>query len=992
MVAAMVLVEIGYADAFTSVNGGGAWDDPSTWDKSAVPGVNDDVVIGWNHVITSGSSTNLTVKSLSNSGTLTINGSLVVMDILSVGWDKSIAVSGNLTLYNDFTNSGSLEVGGNFTINNGGNLTNADNKLISVGNNMDIAGDVINSGIINISGNCDINGALTNNDSDQFLVGGNLTVDQGVTNSGTFNVAGSSNITGGLTNNDSDFLYLGTSATIVGDVVNIGTLVSGGDLDITGNITNNNLDLIVVNGNFTKDGDLSSQGYLVVGGDYSSLSGETLINDTQGDFYVIGINNCTNSECTEILDFTEWIVLTPGLPYLSSVTAEFDVDGSFTIPSGISTIMVECWGGGGGGGNASHNGNHNSRGGGGAGGAYAAATITNASGTYYYTIGSGGSGGSDGTPTSFVQNVTIYVEAEGGAQGGNANRNNATGGIGSASNSIGDIVFPGGNGGNASNDGSGAGGGGAGSQSGGKNASGTNAGGATDDFGGGGGVGLTQATTGGYNGDAGNIYGGGGSGGLSIGNTASDGTGGSGANGKVRITMLSGTHFLSFEDATTTVTEQNTIITINIQLNTPYTEDIDIGVSVGINSTAANGIDYTFDNTVVTIYQGETSTSFDVSILNNSVFVGSRDLYFILSPPSSINLVKPDIHRVIIEEDEEVPGSLLSVSDASICLDETVQFTADFSDNCSFIDHFYYSTDNSTWQSITVSFDDATGECIENYTPTSTGVSYYYYTWYRNGGHNGTSNIVSVSVNPLPQGSLSANGPFCTPETGQLTWTATEGTGPFEIVYNDGTTDYSVMNVYSGTPFDVENNPVNTTTTYTLQSVTDANGCNRSTDFTTASATIEIEPLSVTVKQVTADYECPQLFTDLGFNPNNDGPYNPGSSEIMFSVKLEEPASDWNFNFDVEAMYDITSVDIDSVNILGTHYDLTGTSPYSYNDVPQTTDSVGVHVWVKNIPGEQVKVIFDVSEISDDNCTSTFNEEKRDTIIMNVMPVVGRFE
>jgi hypothetical protein len=40
---------------------------------------------------------------------------------------------------------------------------------------------------------------------------------------------------------------------------------------------------------------------------------------------------------------------------------------------------------------------------------------------------------------------------------------------------------------------------------------------------------------------------------------------------------------------------------------------------------------------------------------------------------------------------------------------------------------------------------------------------------------------VSVTVNPLPQGTLTANGPFCTTGTGQLTFTASVGTGPFTV-------------------------------------------------------------------------------------------------------------------------------------------------------------------------------------------------------------------
>jgi hypothetical protein len=104
---------------------------------------------------------------------------------------------------------------------------------------------------------------------------------------------------------------------------------------------------------------------------------------------------------------------------------------------------------------------------------------------------------------------------------------------------------------------------------------------------------------------------------------------------------------------------------------------------------------------------------------------------------------------------------------------------------------------------------------------------------------------VVVSVNPLPQGSLSANGPFCNTGTGKLTWTATAGTGPYTIVYNDGSGNQTKSGVISGTPFDVFTNPVTSNTTYTLVSVTDGSSCTRTTGFTGSSSSITVNPLPV---------------------------------------------------------------------------------------------------------------------------------------------------
>ena len=61
--------------------------------------------------------------------------------------------------------------------------------------------------------------------------------------------------------------------------------------------------------------------------------------------------------------------------------------GTFTVPAGVTTIIVEVWGAGGsGGGNSSGS----DGGGGGGGGAYSKSTLTGVSGTLNYSVGSGG--------------------------------------------------------------------------------------------------------------------------------------------------------------------------------------------------------------------------------------------------------------------------------------------------------------------------------------------------------------------------------------------------------------------------------------------------------------------------------------------------------------------------------------------------------------------------------------------------------------------------
>lgn len=106
-----------------------------------------------------------------------------------------------------------------------------------------------------------------------------------------------------------------------------------------------------------------------------------------------------------------------------------------------------------------------------------------------------------------------------------------------------------------------------------------------------------------------------------------------------------------------------------------------------------------------------------------------------------------------------------------------------------------------------------------------------------------TSGSAIVKINPLPQGSISANGPFCGTGTGRLKFTASSGTGPFNIVYNDGTADRSVNGLNSGDWIETTVNPITVTTIFTLKKITDASLCERTGEFEGATATITVKPV-----------------------------------------------------------------------------------------------------------------------------------------------------
>lgn len=198
-------------------------------------------------------------------------------------------------------------------------------------------------------------------------------------------------------------------------------------------------------------------------------------------------------------------------------------DHTFTIPGGVTSITVECWGAGGGGG-ASTTGPDVS-GAGGGGGGYARSVLVVTPGTNfnlyvaYPTLQ-----GTDGEATTFDGGT---VQADGGLT-----PTGIGGGLGG--NGTGDVTYSGGQGGDGDTTSARAGGGGGGAGSTGNGGTGTN--GAS---GGSGGTGTSVDGGNGGNGpllgpgNGGNAYGGGGAGGAGNG-IAQDG--GAGGAGKVKIT------------------------------------------------------------------------------------------------------------------------------------------------------------------------------------------------------------------------------------------------------------------------------------------------------------------------------------------------------------------------------------------------------------------------------------------------------------------------
>ncbi len=102
----------------------------------------------------------------------------------------------------------------------------------------------------------------------------------------------------------------------------------------------------------------------------------------------------------------------------------------------------------------------------------------------------------------------------------------------------------------------------------------------------------------------------------------------------------------------------------------------------------------------------------------------------------------------------------------------------------------------------------------------------------------GTDNGSNLSIQAAPQGIFAGN-TLCGSGTPELRFNATAGAGNFDIIYNDGSGNRTATDIPSGSAFSPFILPL-VTSNYTLVSVTDANGCTRSSGFTDGTATITI--------------------------------------------------------------------------------------------------------------------------------------------------------
>ncbi|MFN5803914.1 MAG: hypothetical protein ACK420_01140, partial [Sphingomonadales bacterium] len=164
-----------------------------------------------------------------------------------------------------------------------------------------------------------------------------------------------------------------------------------------------------------------------------------------------------------------------------------------------------------------------------------------------------------------------------------------------------------------------------------------------------------------------------------------------------------------------------------------------------------------------------------------------------------------------------------------------------------------------------------TGANAATYTTTTAGT--YYATVTNDCGTQTSANAV-VTINPVPQGSLSGSAILASATSGaNLTYTSSvAGTGPYTIVYTASTGGtYTASNVVSGVAFPVSVLPT-VTTGYSLVSISDANGCVQSSasNFTAGVATITVNAVPTATISGSQSI-CPNTSTALTLTMSGTG-------------------------------------------------------------------------------------------------------------------------
>ncbi len=198
----------------------------------------------------------------------------------------------------------------------------------------------------------------------------------------------------------------------------------------------------------------------------------------------------------------------------------------------------------------------------------------------------------------------------------------------------------------------------------------------------------------------------------------------------------------------------------------------------------------------------------------------------------------------------------MSSTPLAACVGSTVSATHNGDEALDANDNLIFVLHSSNGNSLGTVFGSNTNGVFSFVPPMVAGTTYYISAVAgdstANGGVNLSDPCLSVAFgqpvvfNAPPQASISSSQEICTGESANIVFTLT-GNAPFDVVYSDGSQNFTLNNILNGHSVSVS---PNTTTTYTLVSTTDNNtpACSSNGG---GSVTITVWPHALTTQTLT---------------------------------------------------------------------------------------------------------------------------------------------
>jgi len=168
-------------------------------------------------------------------------------------------------------------------------------------------------------------------------------------------------------------------------------------------------------------------------------------------------------------------------------------------------------------------------------------------------------------------------------------------------------------------------------------------------------------------------------------------------------------------------------------------------------------------------------------------------------------------------------------------------------------------------------------------------------------------------------------------------------------------------------------NPGTTTVTWTA-----VDNCSKTA---TCDFTVTVNSISVSVALVGTE-DCPDLIPDQGFNPENGIDYDAGTTQVVFSVTLNNSVeTNWRFDYNIDAS-EVVRTDVTSPS----------PNPQTGSDVPVTGSNIKqMTFYINNRPGAEITPIFNVTGVTTNNYGCVYSTTQLANVTIKAMPVVGAF-